>query len=125
MSLLDYYKLDKNNKPVLCQTIDEWCNWFMDIENRRVAFYENRTSDLFISVSTVFIGVGSEPFETLTTFTPNNYSYSESGITQYSTWNEAILGHNRKVIQLKAKYNLSDPELAPVLGQDRWEVIGE
>lgn len=52
--LLRFYKLDENQKPVLCKSMFEFAQWYDKLENRKIA-HDDIQDGLF--VSTVFLGL--------------------------------------------------------------------
>jgi hypothetical protein len=93
------YILD-GHKPKPERDLLTWARWFEDGEKRRVAH------DVvgLVSVSTVFLGIdhqfGNGPpllFETMT-FGPSDDGQEQH---RYSTWDEAVAGHNAIVGRLK------------------------
>lgn len=83
-----------------------WANWFSDPAKRKVAL-TNITNDVF--VSTVFLGLdhrfGQQGppilFETMSFGT--NYEYQR----RYSTWQEALDGHDEVVAEVRAGMRLA------------------
>lgn len=93
-----FYKLDEKHNVVRFEgDLSEWCQWFEDIDNRRVAGTQIGESEVW--VSTVFLGMdhafrGGPPvvFETMI-FGGEHDGYQE----RCSTWNDALRMHNRAV----------------------------
>lgn len=80
------YCILRDGKPVPV-SMDEWSVWFANIDNRRIDLTD--ITDSGITVSTVFIGIGDDLFETLVFGGPLN------GLMQrYATLDEAKQGHN-------------------------------
>lgn len=94
---MNSYWILEGHKPVECDSIEEWCKMFEDIENRRVAL--DQCGDIVIS--TVFLGLdhrfsGKGPpllFETLI----SGGEHSNEG-WRYSSWEEAERGHKKACI---------------------------
>lgn len=92
---MGYYRLDENHNPVSC-TLQEWGALYETMQDkRRVARYEVEGC----TVSTVFLGLdhgwGEGPpilFETMVFG-----GALDREMERYSTWDEAIEGHDRMV----------------------------
>jgi hypothetical protein len=95
----DFYKLNDDHTVTQC-SLDEWAET-EEHKDRRVAYTELGTR----RVSTVFLGFdhqfGDGPpllFETMVF--PSN-SYADEYCEQYSTWDEAVAGHEATVKKFK------------------------
>ena len=99
---LGLYVLD-GHTPVPARSILEWANFFENTDNRRVA----DTTIGSIRVSTIFLGadhgcIGQGPpllYETMV-FGPED---DEPDVRRYSTWDEAVIGHEQMVERLEAR----------------------
>lgn len=94
-----YYILDKD-KQVVPVDAKTWSDWFEKIENRRV---EKTVLPNGYEVSTVFLGLDMswggtthQLFETIV-FTSNIDRMEEKDMDRYSTWDQAVKGHERMV----------------------------
>ena len=99
---MGHYVLDKENNPVLIDSVTEWVRIYVKM-NRRVQ--STKLPELNASVSTVFLGLdhqwGVGPpilFETMI-FGSDLDGYQE----RYSTWDEAVKGHKIAVELLRPK----------------------
>jgi len=93
------FKLDEHNHVVPCSDVIEWGKFFQDSDRRRVA----RTEIGDVLVSTVFLGIdhrwGDGPpliFETMVFG-----GELDQEMDRYSTWEEAIKGHETMVKRVK------------------------
>lgn len=98
MSTFKFYQLDANHQPILCDR-DTWA-W--DRQDRRVGLYDQEP----ILVSTVFLGFDHRfldddgppiLFETMI-FGGKHDQYQE----RYTTWDDAVAGHERAVRRVKS-----------------------
>jgi hypothetical protein len=96
------YILDKEGKPVLCDDIMKWGEWF-EKKGNRIVQQDRLSKDVF--VSTVFLGLDfsfdeKEPelFETMV------FHKDEGGEAfHYATNEEALKGHNKILNDEKQK----------------------
>ena len=98
----DHYILDENKNTVPVEDVKTWAAWY-EKADRKVAHTE--VPELGADVSTVFLGLdhqwGDGPpilFETMI-FGSDLDGYQE----RYSTWDEAIEGHELAVELLQSK----------------------
>lgn len=99
MELNIYYKLDENKNAVPCADIHEFAKMY---EHSDRVVKQEHIDDVFIS--TVFLGIdhrfidnsGPILFETMI-FSGEHDQYQE----RYSTWAEAVRGHDEIVERLK------------------------
>lgn len=92
-----------NKKPVRCDDLEEWTRQF-EGQDRRVAFTQVSSG---VSVSTVFLGIDhshdlyKEPilFESMSF--DNGSNLNAEYCHRYSTWEEAIKGHEELVAQVR------------------------
>lgn len=97
-----YYILDKNKKTILVHDFEEWCKLFKyEDDSRRVG--DTQIGDT--RISTVFLGIDHSHFmgrpllfETMIFSNNEDNGYQE----RYSTWEEAIEGHNKTVELVKS-----------------------
>jgi hypothetical protein len=98
------YILDDDNQPVPCNDILEWGEWFQQNPQRRIVAQTKLTS---FRVSTVFLGLDHNfyddgpplLFETMV-FHDDDMAGREAGESacgRWSTWAEAVAGHNEYV----------------------------
>lgn len=99
------YVLD-GQTPVLERDTRRWSHWF-ETANRQVALTEIETDLGYVRVSTIFLGIdqsfglGSGPPELFETMIFGGWA---DGLTrQYSTWDEAVLGHAEMVSSVKGQ----------------------
>ena len=97
----DHYILDENQNIILVDLVT-WAKWYEDAD-RRVA--HTKVPELNANVSTVFLGLnhqwGDGPpllFETMI-FGSDLDGYQE----RYSTWDEAVKGHDQAVKLLQSE----------------------
>lgn len=91
------FKLD-GRTPVLCEDVLEWAG--KNVESRRVAV--TQLPDCLIS--TVFIGINIHQQNPPAVF--ETAVFTDSGVDipkRYSTWEEALAGHNETVLQYSEK----------------------
>jgi hypothetical protein len=97
----DKYILD-GHRAVPCPDLERWAAWY-ETANRRVAKTTVREG---VEVSTVFLGLdhafGDGPpllFETMV------FRYDDGGsdMDRYSTWDEAVTGHEAMVARVQAE----------------------
>jgi hypothetical protein len=100
-----YYKLDKNNKVIPCSLM-EWAKFLEDGKNtRRKIVKQSEINDKWIS--TVFIGLDHQWMEDgpLHIFETMVFDSKKCGkdiyLDRYSTWNEALLGHEKAIQWVK------------------------
>lgn len=96
-----YYILDDTHNPQACDNLMTWARWMENFEHRKVA------NDVVahITVSTVFLGLnyavsGEVPklFETMI-FGGD----LDAGMSRYSTWAEALEGHQEMLKWVKSE----------------------
>ena len=94
-----YYKLDKNKKVVKA-TSEEFAKLMMNIEARKVA----KTKVGICEVSTVFLGMNHAfRSDKIIVFESMVFGGNNDGMQRrYSTWDEAVKGHNEIVEELSA-----------------------
>lgn len=128
-----YYRLD-GHKVVPC-TLMEWARMFDNFAGRRVAYTEIRPD---LTVSTVFLGLnhnfGDGPpllFETMAFGAEKLRSYTHKGrkheymaaddidMRRYSTWEEAVTGHEQMVAELRKRAAGENVRRIPVAAKRR------
>ena len=82
------------DKMVIPAKLEEYIDWFKNIDNRRVIF--NKIKD--VEVSTIFLGIdhgfgGKSLFFETMVFGGEYDNYQE----RYATWEEAEIGHKKAV----------------------------
>lgn len=93
------YRLD-GRTPIKCESVLEWAEAMEDMASRSVAFTDLEGGE----ISTVFIGInihGDDPpvvFETAI-LAPDDVEIP----ARYSTWDEALAGHEEIVLQYLKK----------------------
>lgn len=109
-----HYLLDEDHQvvPLKGNSLDDltrWMEFFFDIDNRRVGL----TQVGHYEISTVFIGLGRELFETMVSDprSPHGPRYSSWRQDRYETWQEAVMGHNLTV--WKYERRLADEKPQP------------
>lgn len=104
--MIEHFILDENHQPIEVDMLT-WGRWFERIENRRVGWSQINSECV---VSTVFLGLdhnffGKGPrimFESMV------FGGPEDGYQRrYSTWDDALIGHNAIVKKLRAKQRVS------------------
>lgn len=91
-----FYILDANHLALPCFNVHEWAEWFADISRRRVAV--DGTDEC--RVSTVFLGLDhswSDEGDPLLFETMVFLDGTGGQMARYSTWAEAVAGHERIV----------------------------
>ncbi|MFN6572403.1 hypothetical protein [Dendronalium sp. ChiSLP03b] len=110
--MINYYILDDGHDPIAVSAY-EWSQWFENIEHRRVA--EDYLFDSKIRVSTVFLGLNHQHwldgpplfFETMVFGGETDMLQ-----TRYSTWDDAVAGHQAVVELVKACETPTDTDNA-------------
>lgn len=96
-----YYKLE-GMIPVPCINIIDWAIWF-ETADRHVAL--DKFDD--VKVSTVFLGIdhnyeiGKPPLLFETMVFASKHPEIDELTERYTTWEEAVVGHNRIVEEVK------------------------
>jgi hypothetical protein len=96
---MSYYTLDSNKQSIPCNVL-EWARFFNDIGNRRVAFTvlgDTNVSTVFLGLDHSFGGPVPVLFETLA----HNPINEDELMERYTTWEEAVEGHNKMVEKIK------------------------
>lgn len=103
-----YYILDDDNNVVPVDDVTTWGYWFEEASHTGRRFVAHETLDDDTHISTVFLGLdhslrwpgGADPrplvFETMI-FYAGDYG-DEAGQWRYSTWTEALAGHDQAVM---------------------------
>jgi len=101
--MTSHYILDENKQIVPVESILEWSQWFQE-DSRRVAYSESLTHQ----VSTVFLGINTRfdkdapPLVFETMVFGQDTGWDELDCWRYSTWDEAVKGHE----ELCKKWNV-------------------
>lgn len=107
----------QGHEPVQCPSAVEWARWF-ETADRRVAFDKIET----VEISTVFLGLdhafglGPTPllFETMVFGGPLN-----DEMQRYTTWDAAVVGHQRLVGEVRRalaeRQEVYAPDMPPPL----------
>jgi hypothetical protein len=116
---MKHYKLDKDFNHIPC-SLEEWCVFFEDIENRRVAS-TNIDETTGTVVSTVFLGFDhgfgeSEEPVLYETMVFSNIEALSDQMQRYTTHKLALSGHEQMVEYVKryfAKQRYFDEHVFP------------
>ena len=102
----DKYILDKNHQPVKCDDLMKWANWFENADRKVAKTIIDIRLHNEISVSTVFLGLDHNFGEG----TPILFETMIFGgkfdqeMDRYSTWDEAVKGHEKMVAKAKSHF---------------------
>ncbi len=122
MEKMKYYILDEEHRVVEVEDMTTWGEWFNRIEARRVSY--TKLGKTGYVVSTVFLGLDHN---FLVTETGGNYQpivfetmvfdkdRNEMGCFRYTTWIEAIQGHETVVEQFAQKLGLVETSTGETL----------
>lgn len=86
-----YYKLDENNIPVKCKTIDEWADFH---KTKQRYLFHNKLNAIWIS--TVFLGLDHSFDDTSAPVLFESMSFnnqSEMDCDRYTSYDDAKIGH--------------------------------
>lgn len=101
-----YYYLDQDHNVIPCVDVHEWSSKFVE-HMRRVRFDEVDKSQ----ISTVFLGLdhnwGEGPPVVFETMIFSDNADIDSYMARYSTWDEAVKGHELTVQAVKDGVNIN------------------
>jgi hypothetical protein len=117
-----YYIMDDDHQIHTTTDIEKWAKWMEGDDNRRVAL--SKIGD--VEISTVFLSIDHNfgdgapvLFETMA-FDRSDGKWDEIEANRYSTYDEALEGHNQMVIEMinRARAGLLTPGAAAAVGRE-------
>jgi hypothetical protein len=95
-----FHILDDDHRPIPVSSLDKWSRWAAR-HDRRVA----RDDTGLHLVSTVFIGIGGQMFETMICGSDGEWRDEQ---WRYDTWDEAVVGHAAALAWIRAHEERAD-----------------